>query len=42
MNVWYNEKRGGIQMNIVTYQTTPEKHGNGTSFLQTVDIICIP
>ena len=28
-------------MNIATYQTTPETHGNGTFFLQIVDIICI-
>ena len=28
-------------MNIATYQTTPEKHGEGTFSLQIVDTICI-
>lgn len=33
--------KGEIQMDIATYQTTPEEHGDGTFSLQIVDTICI-
>ena len=28
----YDKMEGNNDMNIATYQTTPEKHGNGTYF----------